>query len=117
VDPMAYPLLFQLATRHMRVSELADLLHTDISTVSRQVSSLVDLQFVTRGPDPDDGRAQALSLSDQGRELLADIRASRDVWLQGVLADWSDEDVRRFSTHLQHFASDLEASLQRDDKD
>lgn len=111
VDTMAYPMLFQLATRPMRVSDLAEALHTDISTASRQVSTLVDLDFVTRGPDPDDRRAQALTLSDEGKELLTAIRTSRDVWLQGVLSTWPDDDVREFSTHLQHFASDLEASL------
>ncbi|MDF3045503.1 MAG: hypothetical protein K0R30_1731 [Ornithinibacter sp.] len=35
-----------------------------------------------------------------------------DRWLLGLLADWSSDDVASFSAHLQHFASDLEASLQ-----
>lgn len=111
VDPMTYPMLFQLAGHPMRVSDLAEVLHSDVSTVSRQVSTLVDLDFVTRGPDPDDRRAQALTLSDGGKSLLTAIRTSRDVWLQDVLSDWPDDDVRHFSAHLQHFASDLEASL------
>ena len=72
VDPMAYPLLFQLASRPMRVSELADLVHTDVSTVSRQVSTLVELELVSRDQDPDDGRAQALTLTAEGRRLLGD---------------------------------------------
>jgi DNA-binding MarR family transcriptional regulator len=111
VDPMAYPLLFNLKAAPMRVSALAELLHSDISTVSRQVSTLVDLGFVVRGPDPDDGRAQALSVTDEGTRLLIAIREGRDRWLKGLLADWSDDDVTSFSTHLRHFASDLEASL------
>ena len=52
VDPMAYPLLFNLKVAPMRVSALAEVLHSDVSTVSRQVSTLVDLGFVERGPDP-----------------------------------------------------------------
>jgi DNA-binding MarR family transcriptional regulator len=111
VDPMAYPLLFNLKERPLRVSALADIVHSDVSTVSRQVSTLVDLGFVTRGPDPDDGRAQALSLTDEGSALLAAIREDRDRWLQGLLADWPDDDVASFSAHLRHFASDLEASI------
>ena len=111
VDPMAYPLLFNLLAAPLRVSALAELVHSDVSTVSRQVSTLVDLGFVTRGPDPDDGRAQALSLTDEGSTLLSAIREDRDRWLQGLLADWSDDDVTSFSAHLRHFASDLEASL------
>jgi DNA-binding MarR family transcriptional regulator len=111
VDPMAYPLLFNLKAAPLRVSALAEVLHSDVSTVSRQVSTLVDLGFVVRGPDPDDGRAQALSLTDEGSRLLTAIREDRDRWLQGLLADWSDDDVASFTTHLRHFASDLEASL------
>ena len=71
VDPMAYPLLFNLLAAPLRVSALAELVHSDVSTVSRQVSTLVDLGFVTRGPDPDDGRAQALTLTDEGRDAAA----------------------------------------------
>ena len=111
VDPMAYPLLFNLLAAPLRVSALAELVHSDVSTVSRQVSTLVDLGFVTRGPDPDDGRAQALALTDEGRTLLHAIRDDRDRWLQGLLADWDDAAVVEFSSHLRHFASDLEASL------
>ena len=111
VDPMAYPLLFNLKAAPLRVSALAEVVHSDVSTVSRQVSTLVDLGFVARGPDPDDGRAQALSLTDEGSRLLTAIRDDRDRWLQGLLADWSDDEVSSFTTHLRHFASDLEASL------
>ena len=111
VDPMAYPLLFNLLAAPLRVSALAEVIHSDVSTVSRQVSTLVDLGFVTRGPDPDDGRAQALTLTDEGRALLHAIRDDRDRWLQGLLTDWDVDAVAEFSSHLRHFASDLEASL------
>ncbi len=111
VDPMAYPLLFNLKVGPLRVSALAEAIHSDVSTVSRQVSTLVDLGFVRRGPDPVDGRAQALSLTDEGEALLGAIREDRDRWLQGLLTDWSDDDIAAFGQHLQHFASDLEASL------
>ena len=111
VDPMAYPLLFNLRAGPLRVSALAEAVHSDVSTVSRQVSTLVDHGFVTRGPDPDDGRAQALSLTADGESLLVAIRSSRDRWLSGLLADWPDDEVAAFTQHLRHFASNLEASL------
>ena len=79
--------------------------------MSRQVSTLVDLGFIDRGPDPDDRRAQALTLTDEGRTLLLAIRDDRDRWMQGLLADWDPDDVAQFSTHLRHFAKDLENSL------
>lgn len=111
VDPLAYPLLFNLAVLPRRLSDLAEAVHADVSTTSRQVSSLVDLGFVTRTADPDDGRAQVLALTDEGHALLHAIRDSRDEWLQGLLADWSPEDLASFSDHLTRFASVLEADL------
>lgn len=111
VDPMAYPLLFNLSRGALRVSDLADAVHADVSTVSRQVSTLVDLGFVTRGPDPDDGRAQVLGVTDEGTALLTAIREGRDRWLQGLLADWTDDEVRSLSTQLARLAGELETSL------
>ena len=41
VDPMGYPLMFNLSDEPRRVSDIAAALHLDVSTVSRQVSQLV----------------------------------------------------------------------------
>ncbi len=114
VDPMAYPLLYHLKRCPMRVSALAEAVHVDISTVSRQAGTLTDLGLVERGPDPEDGRAQVLSVTDEGERLLLAIREGRERWLQGLLADWRDEDVRAFTDHLSRFATDVEASLTHD---
>ncbi len=111
VDPMAYPLLYNLKRRPLRVSALADAVHVDVSTVSRQVSTLVDLGLVERGPDPDDGRAQALSVTPDGEALLLAIREGREQWLRGLLADWPDDDVQAFASFLSRFSSDLETAL------
>ena len=117
VDPMAYPLLFNLKAGPLRVSALAEAVHSDVSTVSRQVSTLVDLGFVTRGPDPDDGRAQALSLTDEGDALLTAIRRTATAGSRACSPTGPDDDVASFSAHLRHFASDLEASLPPHPKD
>ena len=111
VDPMAYPLLFNLHRTPMRLSALAELVHADVSTVSRQVSLLVEHGFVTRGPDPEDGRAHVLTVSDSGSALLADIRTARDTWLHTLTTEWSDDDVRAFTDQLARLAGDLETHL------
>ncbi len=111
VDTSAYPLLFQLKDGPLRLSELAPRIHAEVSTVSRQVAALVDLSLIARGPDPDDGRAQALSLTPAGEELLVAIRNGRDRWLRGLLVQWSPADIETFSHHLQRFAAELDADL------
>src|SRR5512144_700406 len=64
VDHTHFPVLFNLAAEPRRVSDLAWCVHADVSTVSRQVSHLVDHGLVAKSPDPHDGRVQILSLTD-----------------------------------------------------
>lgn len=109
VDPIGYPLLFNLRDEPRRVSEIAERVHLDISTVSRQVSTLVSLGLVAKVADPSDGRAQMLTLTDEGMQMLADLRARRNGWLGEVVADWSDEDLATFDALLTRFAADVEA--------
>lgn len=111
VDPMAYPLLFTISRGPSRVSEVAEAVHTDVSTVSRQVSTLVDLGFVSREADPDDGRAQVLAVTAEGSALLGTLREGRERWLQSLLAAWSDDDVRSLTHQLARFRGDLETSF------
>lgn len=111
VDPAAYPLLFTLAVGSMRMSELAAHIHSDISTVSRQVAHFVALGLMTRDPDPTDGRAQQLHLTDEALALLVSVQASRERWVDHVLADWTQDDRAAFAAHLARFASSLEQHL------
>jgi DNA-binding MarR family transcriptional regulator len=65
----------------------------DKSTVSRQVSSLVELGLVERAADPMDGRAQVLSPSAEGAARLERIREARRSRWEADLSDWAAEDV------------------------
>ena len=76
VDPIAYPILFNLWCQPVRVSELAEKVYADVSTVSRQVTHLVGLGLIERVPDPEDGRAHSLSLTEAGATLLIDRAAA-----------------------------------------
>lgn len=109
VDPIGYPLMFDLTGEPRRVSEIAERVYLDISTVSRQVSALVAQGFVSRIADPSDGRAHMLTLTDEGRELLTQIRERRNGWLGEVTAGWSDDDLATFDSLLRRFADDVEA--------
>lgn len=109
VDPIGYPLMFNLREEPRRVSDIAADLHLDVSTVSRQVSQLVANGFVERAPDPSDGRAHVLALTDSGRELLVTIRERRDTWLDEVTTEWGAADLADFDRLLRRFADDVEA--------
>ena len=75
----------------MRLSELAETVELDLSTVSRQMRDLVAIGLVRKVPDPDDGRASLLSLSERGRAVLDAVSLARQQALAEVIDDWSDD--------------------------
>lgn len=107
VDPLSYPVLFALCGGPSRVGDLAGALHSDISTVSRQASSLSAHGLIDKGPDPDDGRAQLLSLSPEGSDLLERARRARARMFAELLREWDGEDVTRFTTYLDLLSDTL----------
>ncbi len=110
VDAAAYPVLFQLSTQARRVSALAECVHSDISTVSRQVSTLVGHGLLEKVSDPDDGRAQVVRLSAEGHELLSTIQQTRTDWFAELMGDWTDTEATAFAGYLERFTSTLETA-------
>ncbi|MCW2683119.1 MAG: transcriptional regulator, MarR family [Blastococcus sp.] len=101
LDGAAYGLLALLQDAGpLRASDLVTRLGLDKSTVSRQVSSLVELGLVDRAADPVDGRAQVLTPSADGAERLTRIREVRRARWEADLADWPGEDVARLGELL-----------------
>jgi len=93
VDRAGYWLLVRLSSQApVRLSELADTVELDLSTVSRQMRDLVAIGLVVKVPDPDDGRASLLSLSERGWAVLETVSEARRQALAEVINDWSDEE-------------------------
>ena len=113
VDASAYPRLFNLAAEPRRVSALADCVHSDVSTVSRQVSHLVSHGLLEKVSDPEDGRAQVVRLSTTGAELLGQVKEQRNGWFRTLLDDWSAEEAAEFAGYLERFGDALEVSRDR----
>ncbi|AJY75485.1 MarR family winged helix-turn-helix transcriptional regulator [Paenibacillus beijingensis] len=53
---------------NLSLNDLAQILSVDTSTLSRQVQQLVELEWVSRTPDPKDRRYVVLSLTAKGNE-------------------------------------------------
>ena len=92
---------------HPRVSELAEHLHLDLSTVSRQVAQLRQRRLLNACPDPADGRSQQLALTPEGKSELRRTRRALVGELAQRLGDWDDADVE----HLAHLLDRLSHSL------
>lgn len=92
-----------------RLSVLADAVHSDPSTVSRQLAHLVDRGLVQRSPDPQDGRAGRWSATDAGRQVSDECRQIRNHHTAEMLAAWSADDLARLVGLLSRLNDDLEA--------
>jgi DNA-binding MarR family transcriptional regulator len=96
-----------------RCSELAGQAGVDVSVASRQVSALERAGYVQRRPDPIDGRASLISLSDAGAAALARTRDARSQWATEALSDWSEDEARQVTALLEKLADGLDRAGRR----
>jgi DNA-binding MarR family transcriptional regulator len=82
------------------------------SALSRHVTELVGTGYISRHADPTDGRATLIRVTDDGRDLLYRVRASRARGLQNVLADWSEDDAEGACVAVQKLRNALTAHAQ-----
>ncbi|MFD3746766.1 MarR family winged helix-turn-helix transcriptional regulator [Nocardia sp. NPDC058633] len=109
IDPAGFVVLFRLVCDGaMRSGALAEAVHSDASTVSRQVAQLVERGLVVRTADPDDGRATVLQATDEGREVAARIRARRQDSIATITEQWSSADRASFAGLLTRFVDDYD---------
>lgn len=94
-----------------RSSALAAAVHSDPSTVSRQIAGLVRDGLVERRADPEDGRASVLAPTDAGVRLLEEQRKRIGLALARVVRQWAPEDVETFLDLLDRFVTDHESHL------
>lgn len=112
LDTVAYPVMFEVhRAGPVGISDVASTLHSDISTVSRQVSGLVAHGLLEKRPDPTDGRATLVSLTTEGQLALEQMQVSRGLWFQGLLTDWSGHEAENFTANLHRLGDALDTNL------
>ncbi|MEJ2867208.1 MarR family winged helix-turn-helix transcriptional regulator [Actinomycetospora sp. OC33-EN08] len=109
VERAAYVLLARLviAGPH-RSNALAEAVHSDPSTVSRQIAALVRIGYVERRPDPADGRACLLAATDEGHRVFEANRDLRNRWISDVTSDWDEAEREQLAALLDRFTTALE---------
>jgi DNA-binding MarR family transcriptional regulator len=109
LPPSSYLMLAYLEeSGPCRSSAMAELFAMDKGAISRQVQHLADLGLVERTPDPADGRAALLAVTDEARRRMAEVQRDRRRWLDERLGDWSDEDLRTFVDMLSRYNASLD---------
>lgn len=85
----------------IRASTLARLTMRDRAAVTRLIDGLVGAGLVERRPDAQEGRAQALHLTDAGRALAVTVRPMILEHSAGFFDDLSDAEVETLRNLLQ----------------
>lgn len=108
LESSAYGLLVRLAEAEPeRATDLAAYFGVGKATMSRQLRALEDLGLVAREPDPADGRAFLVRLTDEGRERFSRVRTARRERYLRQLASWDRTEVAELA-RLLHRLNDLQ---------
>lgn len=83
-----------------RIGQLAEADHCRQPTMTTQIQRLEELGWVRRVPDPDDARASLISLTNEGRRLLAEVRRARAAVVTPVVHQLSTADQERLDGAL-----------------
>jgi DNA-binding MarR family transcriptional regulator len=114
IEQAAYFLLACLVTEGpQRTTALAEAVHSDTSTVSRQVGALVRHGLVERQADPVDGRACLLAATPLGHTCFDEQHKARTEQVAGVLRHWTSEDLRTVASLLERLNTDFETFHQK----
>lgn len=110
IEMAATGVLFRLHEQgRMRPSALADALHLDLSSISRQVAALEREGWVSRERDPADSRAALLELTGSGADVLQRVRTARVAQLRRLLPGWSPGELADLADTLHRLNGDLSA--------
>ncbi|MDN3026722.1 MarR family transcriptional regulator [Streptomyces sp. S.PB5] len=109
LESAAYGLLVRLDEfGRQRATELAAYIGVGKATMSRQLRALEQLGLVTRAPDPADGRAWLVELTEEGRSRVGRVRDARRARYAGRLADWDPKEVSELARLLHQLNLGME---------
>jgi DNA-binding MarR family transcriptional regulator len=101
LESAAYGLLIRLdECGSQRVTALAAYIGVGKATMSRQLRALEELGLVAREPDPADGRAWLVALTDDGRRRVGQVREARRARYVRQLAHWDRREVAELARLL-----------------
>jgi DNA-binding MarR family transcriptional regulator len=91
----------------VRPSDLAAQMHLDLSTISRHLRALEQQGMLQRSPDPGDARAQRISVTALGCDVLTRLLDHRAAAIRDAIAHWPESDRRTVRQLLRRLADDL----------
>lgn len=80
------------------LGELAQAEQVRAPSITRTVDLLVSAGLVERRPNPNDARAVLVAVTEQGEQLVQQIRSARRSWLASQWAALSDDERQALQT-------------------
>ena len=93
----------------LRPSAIAEIVNLHQSQITRQVQTLEDEGLLKTGPDSDDKRANAVTVTEQGQAEISRLTQVGLAKWRRFLGDWSSADI----TELAHLLDKLHTSIQQ----
>jgi DNA-binding MarR family transcriptional regulator len=107
VDDLTYPVLSGLArTGPCSAADLGREIGLDRTTVTRRADRLERAGLLQRQPDPADGRATLLALTDDGRAAISATRRQLAAAIEDALDTWPRADAQAFARLLRRFVDE-----------
>ncbi|GGW19159.1 transcriptional regulator [Streptomyces capoamus] len=101
LESSAYGLLIRLdELGGQRATALAAYIGVGKATMSRQLRALEELGLIAREPDPADGRAWLVTLTEEGRRRVGTVREARRARYVRQLAHWDRSEVAELARLL-----------------
>jgi DNA-binding MarR family transcriptional regulator len=114
LDRALFPVLVRIGmVKSLNISELAEQVGRDHSTVSRQTAKLEKLGLIRRTQSKRDQRVREASISGDGRGLVEAITKARRRLFGRLLSDWTEGDVRALSRLNRRLADAMRAGQSR----
>ncbi|MET8944798.1 MarR family transcriptional regulator [Streptomyces sp. NPDC004542] len=109
LESAAYGLLVRLDEQGpQRATELAAYIGVGKATMSRQLRALEELGLIARAPDPADGRAWLVALTDEGHLRVSRVREARRARYVSQLAHWDRREVSELARLLHELNGVME---------
>ncbi|MBB5936942.1 MarR family winged helix-turn-helix transcriptional regulator [Streptomyces zagrosensis] len=106
LEPAAYGLLARLNdVGQVRATDLASYFGVGKATMSRQLRALETLGLIARAPDPDDGRAWLVQLTEEGRTRFTRVRGGLRARYAQRLEGWNRAEVAELARLLHRLNS------------
>ncbi|WP_438295968.1 MarR family winged helix-turn-helix transcriptional regulator [Streptomyces sp. HUAS TT7] len=107
VDDLTYPVLSGLArTGPCSAADLGREIGLDRTTVTRRADRLERAGLLQRQPDPADGRATLLALTDDGHVAISATRQQLAAAIEDSLDTWPRADAQAFARLLRRFVDE-----------